>query len=118
MNSTAINKGPPAQRESFTDLLGQLANSSAAVVHDEIALVIEEIREKGRAVRGGVFTVAIGAVIGFAALMSLCAASILALTSYMSPALAALVTGAVLASIGVAIAYIGYRLLKKSNLKT
>jgi VIT1/CCC1 family predicted Fe2+/Mn2+ transporter len=109
------NQNPTAPRESFSELLGQLANSSAAVVHDEIELVTQGIREKVKAVRGGVLTVLTGAVISFAAFMSLCAAVIIGLTSYMAPVLAALVTGAALALIGVVIAVIGYRQLKKSN---
>jgi hypothetical protein len=40
------------------------------------------------------------------------------LTLYMAPVFAALVTGAALAFIGGAIAFIGCRQLKKSNLKT
>ena len=46
MNNKAVNKDPTTQRESFTELLGQLANNSAAVVHDEIELVIQGVREK------------------------------------------------------------------------
>jgi hypothetical protein len=38
---------PTPQRESFTELLGQLAKHSAAVVRDEIELGIRRIREKG-----------------------------------------------------------------------
>ena len=48
------------------ELLGQLANHSAAVVHDEIELVVQGIREKVTAVRSGVLTVATGVVIGVA----------------------------------------------------
>jgi len=118
MNTKAVNKDPTTQRESFTELLGKLANHSAAVFHDEIELVIQRISEKVRAVRSGVLTVATGAVISFAAFMSLCAALIIELTSYMAPVMAALVTGAALALIGVVIAFIGYRKLKKSILKT
>jgi len=118
MNNKAVNKDPTTQRESFTELLGQLANNSAAVFHDEIELVIQRIREKVRAVRSGVVTVAAGAIISFAAFMSLCAALIIELTSYMTPVMAALVTGAVLALIGVVIAFIGYKQLKRSILKT
>ena len=118
MNTKAVNKDPTVQRESFTELLGQLANGSASRVHDEIELVIQGIREKVRAVRSGVLTVAIGAVISFAAFMCLCAALVIGLTSYMAPVIAALVTGAALALIGVLIAFIGYKQLKKSNLKT
>lgn len=118
MNNTVVNKDPTTQRESFTELLGQLARNSAAVVHDEIELVIQGIREQVRAVRSGVLTVAIGAVISFAAFMCLCAALIIGLTSYMAPVIAALVTGAALALIGVVIAFIGYKQWKRSIPKT
>ena len=87
MNNKVVNKDPTIQRESFTELLGQLANNSAAVVHDEIELVIQGIREKVRAVRSGVLTVATGAVVSFAAFLSLCAALVIGLTSYMAPSL-------------------------------
>ena len=118
MNNKVVNKDPATQRESFTELLGQLASNSAAVVHDEIELVIQGVREKARAVRSGVLTVATGAAIGFAAFLSLCAALIIGLTSYMAPVTAALLTGAALAFIGVVIVLIGYKQLKKSILKT
>jgi len=117
MNNKAVNKDATTQRESFTELLGQLANNSSAVFHDEIELVIQGIREKERAVRSGVLTVAAGATISFAAFMTLCAALIIELTSYMTPVMAALVTGAALALIGVVIAFIGYKQLKKKILK-
>ncbi|MCX5823002.1 MAG: phage holin family protein [Deltaproteobacteria bacterium] len=118
MNNKVVNKDPTIQRESFTELLGQLAYNSAAVVHDEIELVIQGIREKVRAVRSGVLTVATGAVVSFAAFLFLCAALVIGLTSYMAPVIAALVTGAALASLGVVIAFIGYKQLKKSIRKT
>ncbi len=118
MNNKTVDKDPTAQRETFTELLGQLAGNSAAVVRDEIELVIQGIREKTRAVRSGAVMVATGAVIGFAAFMSLCASLIIGLTSYMAPVIAALVTGAALALISVVIALIGYTQLKKSVLKT
>ena len=114
MQNKMANQDPAAQRESFYELLGQLANHSAAVFHDEIELVIQRISEKVRAVRSGVLTVATGAVISFAAFMSLCAALIIGLTAYMAPVIAALVTGAALALIGVGIAFIGYKKLTKS----
>ena len=118
MNNKAENKGTAPVRESFTELLGQLAGSSAAMVHDEIELLIQGIREKVRSVRGAVFTIAIGAAIGWAACMSLCAAMIIGLSSYMAPVIAALVTGSALALVGVAIGFIGYKQLKKAIHKT
>ena len=118
MNNQEVNKDTSTQRESFSELLGQIANNSAAMVHDEIELVIQGFREMVRAVRSGVIKVATGAVISVAAFMCLCAALIIGLSSYMAPVIAALVTGAALALIGVLIAFIGYKQLKKSNLKT
>jgi len=118
MDNKVVNQEPTTQRESFTELLGQLASNLAAVVHDEIELVIQGVREKVRAARSGVLTIAIGAVISFAAFMSLCAALIIELTSYLVPVIAALVTGVALALMGVVIAFIGYKRLKKSILKT
>jgi len=88
------------------------------VFHDEIELVIQSIREKVRTVRSGVLVVATGSVFIFAAFMALCAALFIEFTSYMAPVIAALVTGALLALIGVVIAFIGYKQLKKSILKT
>lgn len=118
MNVKTSDKSPTMQRETFTELLGQLASNSAAVVHDEIELVIQGIREKTRAVRGGALMVATGAVIGFTAFLSLCASLIMGLASYMAPVIAALVTGAALALVSVVIVLIGYTQLKKSVLKT
>ena len=114
MNKKPDNKDSSTQRDSFSELLGQLANQSAAVVHHEIELITRGILEKGRAVRSGVLILATGAVIGFAAFLALCAAWIIGLASYMSPVMAALVTGAALAFIGVVIAFIGYKQVKKS----
>ena len=118
MDNKVLNKDPASQRESFAELLVQLANNLSAVVHDEIELVIQGVREKVRSVRSGVLKIATGAAISFAAFMSLCAALIIGLTSYMAPVMAALVTGAALAFIGVIIAFIGFKLLKQSILKT
>jgi VIT1/CCC1 family predicted Fe2+/Mn2+ transporter len=117
MNSNVENKDPATQRESFSELLGQLFKYSAVMVHDEIELVIQGIREKVRGIRNGALTVAAGVFISFAAFLSLCAALIIELASYMAPVIAALVTGAALGLIGAVIAFIGYRHLKKSICK-
>lgn len=114
MNNKGADPEPATPPESLPELLGRLAKSSAAVVHNEIDLVLQQFREKGRSVLGGIVLVAIGAVFGVAGLVSLCAASIIQLTAYMSPAIAALVTGTAVAFVGIVIAFIGYGQLKKS----
>ena len=114
MNNNVVNKDSTIQRDSFTELLGQLVGNLTAVVHNEIELVIYGMREQVTAARSGVLTIVTGAAISFAAFMSLCAALIIGLTSYMAPVIAALVTGTALALIGVGIAFIGYKKLTKS----
>jgi len=118
MNNKTENKNPATQRESFTELLGKLANNSAAVFHDEIELVFQRIREKVSVVHSGALTVVTGAFISFAAFLSLCAALVIELTSYMPPVIAALATGAALGLIGIVMVFIGYKQLKKSIPKT
>ncbi len=114
MDSKGANQDPAIQTESFPELLDRLVKSSAAMVHDEIALVIQQIREKGRALRNGVLLVAIAAVFAICGLGSLCAALMIQLTAYMSPAIAALVTGATVILVAIVIAGIGFGKLKKS----
>jgi hypothetical protein len=114
MNNHAVNKDSSTQRDSFGELLGQLASQSASVIHNEIELVERRILEKAKASRRGVLTVLAGTLAVFGAFLCFTAACIIGLTSYMSPCMAALVTGTALAFIGVFIAFIGYKQVKKS----
>lgn len=112
------NEDSTPRRESFNELLGQLGKNLVGMVHDEIELVTQGFQERMKSVRDGVLIITAGGVICLVAIMSLCAALIIRLTSYMSPVIAALVTGAGFALIGFFIAFIGYRQLKKSIHKT
>jgi hypothetical protein len=107
------NKVDPTQRESFSELLEQLAKNSAAVVRHEIELFILRIREMVNDILSGFILILIGAVIIFSALICFCAALIIGLTYYMSPVIAAIVTGVAFALLGFVIAFIGYIKLKK-----
>lgn len=118
MMDKVVNKDSTPRRESFNELVGELAKNLVGMFRDEIELVIQGIQERMKTVRGGVLIIAAGGVICFVAIMSLCTALIIKLTSYMSPVIAALVTGAGFALIGLFIAFIGYRQLKKSIHKT
>jgi uncharacterized membrane protein YqjE len=108
---------PDAQRESFGELLGQLANNSAALVRDEIALAKQEMNEKLNAFKSGVITVAVGAVIAYLGSLALIAAIILGLSYVVDPWLAALIVGAALAIVGGIIAFSGIGQLKRTSLK-
>ncbi|MFP5265026.1 MAG: phage holin family protein [Blastocatellia bacterium] len=105
------------QRESFGELLGQLANNSAALVRDEIALAKQEMSEKVTSFRSGVVTTAIGGVVALLGVLALIAAAIIGLAHYMDAGLAALVVGVVLAVVGGIIAFAGIGRLKRTSLK-
>jgi len=104
-------------RESFGELLGQLANDSAALVRDELALAKQEMREKLTAFRSGLIVMAVGAVIGFVAVLALCAAAIIALAEYVGAWQSALIIGGVLAVVACTVALTGLSQLKRTSLK-
>jgi Putative Actinobacterial Holin-X, holin superfamily III len=110
-----INGG--IQRESFGELLGELANNSAALVRDEIELAKQEMTEKVSGLRSGVVTLAVGGLIGFVALLTLTAAAVAGLAHVMDTGLAALLVGVVLAIVGGSITFMGIGRLKRTNLK-
>lgn len=112
MNKKEDIQDPTLPRASFGALLGQLVNNSVAVIRDEVALTVQNVREKVGSVRRALLLLALGAIIGLAALLCLCAALIIQLSFTMSPMLAALVVGMALALCSGAISFIGYRLLK------
>lgn len=106
-----------AGRESFGELLGQLANNSASLVRDEIALAKQEMSEKVNSFRSGVVTTVIGGVVALLGVLALIAAAIIGLAHYMDAGLSALIVGGVLAIIGGAVALTGIGHLKQTSLK-
>ena len=108
---------PDEQRESMGELLGQLANNSAALVRDEIDLAKQEMSEKLTRFRSGVIITGIGALIGLVAILTLCAAAVIGLGNYVGPGYSALIIGAALALIGGVIAFAGISKLKQMSLK-
>nr|MBF0222603.1 phage holin family protein [Desulfobulbaceae bacterium] len=113
MNDKNTNKDTSTSRQSIAEFVGQLVDNVSALARDEIKLVIQEIREKIRTIRCGVMTIAAGAAIAFAAFLSLCAALIIGLTSYMTLVMATLTTGTALALTATVIVFFGYRQLKR-----
>jgi len=105
------------QRESFGELIGDLANNSAALVRDEIELAKQEMREKLDSFRAGVMTVAIGGVVLLIATLALVAAAIIGLAYYVGPGWSALIIGGLLALVGVITAVVGLGQLKRTSLK-
>jgi cytochrome c biogenesis protein CcdA len=106
-----------SQRQSFGDLLSQLANNSAALVRDEIALAKQEMTEKISSFKSGVIVAAIGAFIGVLAILTLLAAAVIGLGNLIGPGYSALVIGGVLAIIAGIITASGMGRLKQTSLK-
>src|ERR1044072_8231854 len=92
-NDIAKRTNLSEERESFGELLGQLANNSAALVRDEIALAKQEMNEKVKSFRSGLVTTAIGGVVALLGILALIAAAIIGLAHYMDAGLAALIVG-------------------------
>jgi len=103
-------------RESFGQLLGELANHSAALVRDEMALAKQELRESARSLRLGVTMLAIGALVGLIALAALSAAAVIGLSHFMDAGYAALIVGVVMAVLSGGVALSGINHLKKTTL--
>jgi len=104
-------------RESFGELLGQLANNSAALVRDEIELARQEMNEKVVVLRAGILTVAVGSIIGLVAILTLTAAAVIGLASYVGPGYSALIIGVFLGIIGGITAFVGIGQIKHTSLK-
>lgn len=105
------------REESLTELLGNLANQSASLVRDEVALAKQELEEKLLSLRASVVVLAAGASLGLLAALALCAAAIAGLAEVLEVWLAALLVGGVLALIAVGTIAYGVRHLKRVNLK-
>ena len=109
--------GAGIQRESFGELLGQLANNSAALVRDEFDLARQELSEKVGELRSGMVVAAVGALVGLVGILALTAAAIIGLSYYVGPGNAALIVGAALALIGGITAFSGMKQIKSTRLK-
>ncbi|HXG92403.1 MAG TPA: phage holin family protein [Blastocatellia bacterium] len=104
-------------RESFGELLSQLANNSAALVRDEIDLAKQEMGEKIARLRSAVVVIAIGGVIALVGMLGLVAAAIIGLGYVVGPGWSALIIGGALALIGGLIAMTGVGRMKRTSLK-
>ena len=81
------------QRESFGELLGDLAGQSAGLVRDEIKLARQEVKEKLQSYKGALVLMLAGAIIGLFAAVALGAAFVIWLGEQIGMAAAAALTG-------------------------
>lgn len=112
-----IERRPSIQRESISDLLGNLAGQTTDLVRDEIALAGREFYEKAKVLRPALIVLAAGAFLAMLASIALCAAIVLVISRFIDTWLSAAITGGVLGAIAVTMLIYSVGRLKQANLK-
>jgi uncharacterized membrane protein YvlD (DUF360 family) len=107
----------PLSDESLGTLLSKLAIQSASLVRDEIALVYQELREKGRALQSPLLIMGIGFFLALIGAGTMAAALILALSVYLKPWLAAFLVAIVSGILSVLLLAAGINQFKRKKLK-
>ena len=105
------------QEESLGRMISDLANQSAALVRDEVALAKQELQEKAVLLKSSMILIGLGVFLGLLASLAIGTALIAVLAEYIGLWQAALLVGAVLA-VGAAIfAFTGIGRIKNNSLK-
>jgi uncharacterized membrane protein YqjE len=105
------------RRESWGELIGELAGQLVGLARDEVSLARRELEQKLKAVQSAAAVVAIGAIIALIATLSVCAAVIIALAEYVGPWQSALIVGLILGMAAGVTILIGVRRFKRTSLR-
>ena len=104
-------------RESLTELLGELANESSALVRDEIELAKQEMNERIVGLKAGAVLTAAGSSVALLGLLSLTATAVIALAQVVGFLYSALIIGVALLVIGGIVISLGVSRLKQTSLR-
>jgi hypothetical protein len=104
-------------RESLTELLGELANESSALVRDEIELAKQEMNERIVGLKAGAVLTAAGSGVALLGLLSLTATAVIALAQVVGFLYSALIIGVALLVIGGIVISLGVSRLKQTSLR-
>jgi uncharacterized membrane protein YqjE len=105
------------RRESWGELIGELAGQLVGLARDEVALARRELEQKLKTVQSAAAVVAIGAIIALIATLSVCAAVIIALAEYVGPWQSALIVGLILGMAAGVTILIGVSRFKRTSLR-
>src|SRR5262245_25682550 len=105
------------RRESWGELIGELAGQLVGLARDEVALARRELEQKLKTVQSAAAVVAIGAIIALIATLPVCAAVIIALAGYVGPWQSALMVGLILGIAGGATILLGLRRHNRTSLR-
>jgi hypothetical protein len=92
-----------SSRESYGELIGELASQSAGLVRDEIALVKQEVTNKVDLYRSPISMLALGGVVALVASLCWCATLIIFLSKWIELWLSALLVSTVVAVVAASI---------------
>ena len=106
-----------ARRESWGELIGELAGQLVGLARDEVALARRELEQKLKTVQSAAAVVAIGAITALIAALSVCAAVIIALAEYVGPWQSALIVGLILGMAAGVTILIGVSRFKRTSLR-
>jgi putative superfamily III holin-X len=105
------------QRESISDLLGNLAVQTTNLVRDEFALVGREFYDKGKILKPALIVLAIGAFLAMLASIALCAAIVLIISQYINTWLSAAIIGGILGVVALMLLWFSVSRLKQTSLR-
>jgi uncharacterized membrane protein YqjE len=105
------------RRESWGELIGELAGQLVGLARDEVALARRELEQKLKTVQSAAAVVAIGAIVALIATLSVCAAVIIALAEYVGPWQSALIVGLILGMAAGVTILIGVSRFKRTSLR-
>jgi hypothetical protein len=105
------------RRESWGELIGDLAGQLVGLARDEVALARRELEQKLKTVQSAAAVVAVGAIVALIATLSVCAAVIIALAEYVGPWQSALIVGLTLGMAAGVTILIGVSRFKRTSLK-
>jgi xanthine/uracil permease len=106
----------PKEERTISQLFSELTKETSDLVRQEVRLAKAETSEKITQAGKGIAMLAAGALVAFAGLLALVAFLIIALNGVMQTWLAALIVGALVMIIGVALLQKGRNELKAQNL--
>ena len=106
---------PPKDERPLAELLKDLSQETAALVHQEMELAKAELSQKGRKAGAGAGVFGAAGAIALAALGALTACFILALAGLVAAWLAALIVAVVYAAVAAALAQTGKDKLRKAS---
>ena len=94
-----MNEVRRIEERPLGELFSDLVNETTTLVKNEVALAKVELTQKATKVGRNIGSLVIGGAIGYAALLAICAAAILLLSTVMPAWLAAVIVGVIIAAV-------------------